>query len=164
MAFRLSGWRTLPAWFVLGLALAGLGTACASTRPTSVRRDPNTISSAEVEEMRQAGVTDLYELVHRRRPMWLRTRSERSFRLETVILVYINEARLGTVEALRGYPLHSIVALRFLDAPQAGLLPGAGSTHVDGAIVVETGARSADTSAFLPDPPPNCPEDPESPR
>lgn len=105
------------------------------------------ISAAEIEEMRLAGVRDLHELVNRQRPAWLRIRSERSFQLQTTILVYVNETLLGSVDALRGYPLMSINSLRYLDAPQAMLLPGGGSYHVEGAIVIRTGGRAADTAA-----------------
>jgi hypothetical protein len=72
--------------------------------------------------------------------------------LPTTVLVYVNETRLGGLDALRGYPLLSVASLRYLDASQAGLLPGAGSAHVEGAIVIRTGGRRVDTSAARPPP------------
>lgn len=119
------------------LALGLLLAACAS-RSAAGGRNPNVISGAELEELRSSGVADLYELISRARPRWLQVRTERSLQLETVILVYHREVRLGGLEALRGYPLTAVTSLRYLDAAQAGLLPGAGSAHVEGAIVITT--------------------------
>jgi hypothetical protein len=113
--------------------------ACASgAGGTGTRTNSNTIDSAQIEDMRRAGVRDLYELVDRLRPRWLQIRSDRSLQLETIILVYHHDTRLGGVETLRGYPLTGITSIRYLDAAQAGLLPGAGSVHVEGAIVINT--------------------------
>ncbi|HUF25826.1 MAG TPA: hypothetical protein VMM18_02495 [Gemmatimonadaceae bacterium] len=148
-ASRGFGERSAPRTrLVMALALACVAAGCAGAgRSGSERRDPNLISPAEIEEMHQAGVRDLYELVNRQRPIWLQRRPERSLQLETTILVYLNEARLGGIDALRGYPLLSVVSLRYYDAAQAMLLPGGGSAHVEGAIVIRTGTRPADTSS-----------------
>ena len=130
-----------PLAFALTLAtLACAGTGMASPE----RRSQTLISTDEIREAQQTGVRDLFELVNRQRPRWLQTRTERSLQLETLVLVYHNETRLGGIEALRGYPLLSVISLRYLDAAQAMLLPGGGSAHVEGAIVIRTGARSGD--------------------
>jgi hypothetical protein len=53
------------------------------------------------------------------------------------LLVYMNNARLGGVDALRQLNASSIDSLEFLDAAKAtATLPGIGSTAVTGAIVV----------------------------
>lgn len=118
-----------------------LCTACAgSTRRSNTASNPNLITRAEIEDARQSGVRDLHELVDRVRPRWLQTRSQRSLALETVVAVYHNETRLGGVEILRGYQLDAVNMLRYLDAAQAMLLPGIGSAHVEGAIIITTGA------------------------
>jgi hypothetical protein len=127
--------RRTTATLVLPLLLLA---ACASTGGTGPGRDPNVIGADEVEQYRAAGTRDLQELVQRARPAWLRTRGERSINLSTSILVYQNQARLGTIEVLRDLSILNVVSLRYLDAARAGLLPGAGSEHVEGAIVVET--------------------------
>jgi hypothetical protein len=124
------------------LALVLLTSACAGAGRGADVRDRNAISSAELEQMRQAGVRDLYEAVNRLRPRWLDVRTNRSLQLETVVLVYVNDSRLGGVEALRDYPLTNVASLRYLDSAQAGLLPGAGSVHVEGAIVISTMPRT----------------------
>ena len=117
-------------------------SACASGGGGAGARDRNMISGAELEQMRQAGVRDLFEAVTRLRPRWLDVRTSRSLQLETVVLVYVNDSRLGGIEALRDYPLTNIASLRYLDSAQAGLLPGAGSVHVEGAIVISTMPRN----------------------
>jgi hypothetical protein len=127
---------------VLALAAACLAAACAGQgRVSGAQRNASLIAAEEIQEQQDAGVRDLFELVSRQRPAWLQTRTERSLQLETTVLVYHNETRLGGVDALRGYPLLSVTSLRYLDAAQAGLLPGAGSAHVEGAIVIRTGSR-----------------------
>ena len=119
--------------------LAVVAIACTGARPGSGARSQNLITRAEIEEQRSAGVRDLQELVERLRPRWLTIRSERSLQLQTIVLVYLNNARLGGIEVLRGYPISDgILSLRYLDSAQAGLLPGAGSAHVEGAIVIST--------------------------
>ncbi len=55
-----------------------------------------------------------------------------------MIAVYHHDTRLGNLDALRGYPLLSVTSIRYLDAAQAMLLPGAGSSHIQGAIVIST--------------------------
>lgn len=120
------------------LAVACLAVGCSARGGTGGGRNMNVITAAEMEEQRQAGVADLYELINRARPRWLQIRNERSLQLETVILVYHRDVRLGGTEVLRGYPLTSVTSIRYLDAAQAMLLPGAGSAHVQGAIVITT--------------------------
>ena len=123
------------------LLSASLLTACAgSKRAGSTARNPNLITRAEIEDARQSGVRDLYELIDRLRPSWLQTRSQRSLALETLIAVYQNETRMGGVDILRSYRLDAVSSLRYLDAAQAMLLPGIGSAHVEGAIIITTAA------------------------
>src|SRR5688500_12827375 len=81
---------------VLALAAVCMGTACAGQgRVASGQRNPQLIAAEEIQEQQDAGVRDLYELVSRQRPSWLQTRTERSLQLETTVLVYHNETRLG---------------------------------------------------------------------
>lgn len=118
-----------------------LVSACAGRRDGAVARAGNVITAAEIEQHRRAGVRDVLELIERARPRWLQVRLERSLQLETTLLVYVNETRLGRTDALRNYPLDQISSIKYLDAAAAGLLPGAGSAHVEGAIVISTAIR-----------------------
>lgn len=123
-------------------ALVLLAVACAGSRSSGGGRNPNLITAGEIEQHRSAGVRDLYELIERARPRWLQIRTERSLQLPTVVLVYHNNSRVGGIETLRNYLLSTpIASVRYLDAAQAGLLPGAGSAHVEGAIVISTDVR-----------------------
>ncbi len=81
---------------------------------------------------------NVYEAIEQLRPLWLQGRGSRSVRLGTGILVYQNRSRLGGLEALRDIPLNAVASVRYLDSAAAGQLPGAGSQHVEGAIVVYT--------------------------
>ncbi len=132
---------------LLVLMVACLTAACATAHPAGMsRRNPNVISLEEIEQGRREGVRDLYELIERDRPLWLQTRSPRSLELPTVIAVYHHQMLLGGVDMLRGYQLTSVTSIRYLDAAQAMLLPGAGSSHFEGAIVIST-AVVRDTSS-----------------
>lgn len=125
--------------------------ACAGARPggTAVS-NPNLISISDIEQAREDGVRDLYELIDRSRPRWLIGRTPRSLQLQTVIAVYHHETLLGGVDVLRGYPLVNVTSVRYLDAAQAMLLPGAGTTHVEGAIVISTALPRDSGSARVP--------------
>ncbi|MGH7467377.1 MAG: hypothetical protein ACRENP_05260 [Longimicrobiales bacterium] len=126
-------------WWVLALlALAG----CAGGQRTRANRGSSStvITAAEIADAQQAGLRDLYDLIELSHPRWLRVRGERTSNVRTVVLVYHNTTRVGGVDVLRNYPLTSIISVRFLDAGQAALLPGAntGGTFVAGAIMIST--------------------------
>ncbi len=139
-AFRISEVvrRVLKPGWVPALAACGMlsmgGWACAS-QPGGGPGDPNMISAEEVEA---AEVNNAYELIERLRPMWLRSRGGRSTRLETEIVVYLNRAMVGGIDALQDIPIEVVRTVRVLDAAEAGRLPGLGSRHVERAILVET--------------------------
>jgi hypothetical protein len=132
--------------------IAGIASAaCAGKRAGDAGpRDPNTITLEEIAQADEEGIRDLYELIDRQRPRWLQGRTPRSLNLPTVIAVYHHETLLGGIDVLRGYPLASVTSLHYLDAAQAMLLPGAGSSHIEGAIVIST--RIAPDSGLGPPP------------
>ena len=96
------------------------------------------------EEIMATGATNLYDVVVRLRPMWLRGRGVQNFGGQTgMILVYQDHVRMGEVSALRDMPPNYVVSLRFLDAASAAALPGIGPREiVGGAIVVSTPATA----------------------
>ena len=131
--------------------VACLAAACAGAHSAGMsRRNPNVISLDEMAQAWRDGVHDLYELIERDRPRWLIARNPRSFELPTVIAVYHNETLLGGVDVLRGYQLVSVTSIRYLDAAQAMLLPGARSAHIEGAIVISTAVVRDTGSVPLP--------------
>jgi hypothetical protein len=111
---------------------------CSSARQGGVSTTPDLISEEEIAQYMRNGTSNLHELIQRARPRWLESRGDRSLRLETVILVYQNQQRLGGLDALRELRPDNVVRIRRLDASRAGLLPGARDDHVEAAIVVET--------------------------
>jgi hypothetical protein len=121
------------------LAVTALAASCKSApRASAGNMNPTLLTQADIERGQSEGVRDLHELISRMRPRWMDVRQDRSLRLATQIVVYQNNSRLGSVEALRGYPLANITSVRYLDAAQAGLLPGAAGGHIEGAIVIST--------------------------
>ncbi len=118
--------------------LAVLAGGCASggaERNGAPAPDRNHITT---EEIRSVSARDAYELVQRLRPDWLRPPLGRSARFDTVIGVYYDSSRLGDVQSLRSIEAAGITSIRFLDAAQARGLPGQGTQHMAGAIVVST--------------------------
>jgi hypothetical protein len=116
------------------LVLAVTTVACFGTRGDSaLGADPDVLS---FEDVRASSARNAYELVERQRPRWLRPGPDRSLRLDTVILVYLDGVRLGGLDTLRDLELGTIGTLRVLDGSQAGHLPGLGSQHVERVILV----------------------------
>lgn len=123
---------------VLLLLVALLLPACASGGARPLHGDPDRLEPADIE---QADAHNALEVVQRLRPRWLTHRTDRSTRLETVILVYLDGARLGGLEELREIPVLMIQSMRLLDAAEAGMLPGLGSQHVERVIMISTRSR-----------------------
>jgi hypothetical protein len=116
-------------------------------------RDRDIIVQSEIVA---SGATNAYDLLQTRRPRWLNARGTNTFREEgratgvtadgrslrleqgsdPSIIVYLDRARLGSVERLREIPVSSFVSVRFLDARTATLQFGSGHDH--GAIVLLT--------------------------
>jgi len=123
---------------VLTSAAAVATLACSSARQGGVAANPELIAQEEIAQHMSTGTSNLYDLIQRARPRWLESRGDRSLLLQTVILVYQNQQRLGGIETLRELKPDNVVRIRRLDSSRAGLLPGARDDHVEAAIVVET--------------------------
>lgn len=118
---------------------AGAVTACSSaTKSNSANTRVDLLTREQI--MSVSGVNNLYEVVKRLRPRWLEARGgDRSFALPTEIVVYQDQAFLGDVEVLGQLSPEMAYQLRWLDAATASAtLPGLGSRHVAGAIVLST--------------------------
>ena len=124
------------------LGLLAVSAACATTPRAGdeIEKEQNRITRTEIEA---AEVRNAHELVQRLRPRWLVARGPRSLgTLPTSILVYVNSSRVGDVESLRQIETESIAEMEYLDGPRASAtLPGIGSAHVAGAIVIKTTPR-----------------------
>ncbi len=129
-------------YLLLLLAISTIATCASASSDSGPGRDPNRITHAEIQAATDA--QNAYDLVQQLRPRWLRSRGGRSLTMETNILVYVDRSRLGGLEGLRQIQPEGIYELEYLDAARAtALLPGIGSQHVEGAIVIHTQARGA---------------------
>ncbi|MFO7893403.1 MAG: hypothetical protein R6U63_06715 [Longimicrobiales bacterium] len=131
----------IPLFAILAILL---GTACASTGARGPRQDPDVISR---EEIRSVEASNLYDVVRRLRPRWLnaeRRSGERSFgNVASGVVVYQNRSYLGNLEVLSEWSPEGIYELRWMDGARASAsLPGLGSRHVLGAIIIRTSAGS----------------------
>lgn len=127
-----------PAVLTAALLLAVV-SACATTSSDGPRRSSNVITAEEIAEL--TTVSTLYDVVHQLRPRWLTVRGGRSIGggIQTSILVYQDQTYLGGPDVLRQIGLDLVRSIEFLDGPRAAAeLPGLGSRHVDGAIVLRT--------------------------
>lgn len=126
--------RVLATATAFFLALTVFGCASAGSGGTRIRQ--NVITP---EELQASTVSDLYDLVQELRPRWLTTRGQQSFSAEPEIVVYQGQVLLGGLEMLRQLTPDMVHSLRYLDGPTASAsLPGLGSRHVQGAIVIES--------------------------
>lgn len=103
------------------------------------RPDPDYITR---DEIMSVDARDLYDVVRRLRPRWINVAqrsAERSFRLQTTVVVYQGQMYLGEIETLGNWSPSAAYGLEWLDGSTASAtLPGLGSRHVAGAIVIHT--------------------------
>lgn len=87
--------------------------------------------------------TTAYDFVIRLRPNWLRPTAPGSMgggtMMRQVTLVYLDDTRMGSLEALRQIEPSQIRSIRYLSATRAAIvLRDTGSEPISGAIVVST--------------------------
>jgi hypothetical protein len=144
---------------VIGAAVTGLllhTRSCTggipATRPVRAGREP--ITQAEIE---RNGLSsgNVYDLVYSLRRPWLNVRGTdaltegplnltvdgQTYTLqgESRLIVYLDEAKLGTVDQLRELPVAGVNQIRYYDGSEATYKWGAG--HIHGAIQVVTVAQ-----------------------
>jgi hypothetical protein len=120
----------------------GCATAGTTAQPAAKPKvDPDLILAAEFDGQ---GLRDAYDIVQRLRPNWFtrKTGGSSARRMGTSgsgLVVYLDNARMGGVDALRQLNTSAIESLRFLDAAAAtAQLPGLGSSVIAGAIVARS--------------------------
>lgn len=94
------------------------------------------------EEILDSNARSAYDLVRSVRPQWLQTRGITTVRQlagEDGIQVYMDNARMGNVAAMRSVTLGSVEYLQFFTAPEATQRWGGG--HLNGAILISTRPR-----------------------
>ena len=127
------------------LVAAAFLSACASstqgtsnTRVNTHEAAPDYITSVEVAA---TPVANVYDLITRLRPQWLRTGtgSIRGNTRSQVVAVYLDDARIGDLQSLRSISTSGVESLRYYDATRAAtVLRNPGSDPLAGAIVITT--------------------------
>ena len=120
----------------LAVILAVVTTvACTTTGRSSTagRVDRELITREELEKNH---FTTAYEAVESLHSNWLRPKGTDSFTAPTEVVVYVNANRVGSVDALKNIPVHTITSIRHFDGLTASARWGIG--HGQGAILVST--------------------------
>ena len=117
------------------VTVVALSAACASgsPNPRSSSVDNDVLRR---EELEQRGFLNAYEAVAALRPHWLRTRGLDSFRNPTQVQVYVDQSRMGGIEALRMVRIDGVGFIRYYDGTTASTRWGLG--HGQGVIYVST--------------------------
>ena len=122
---------------VLVLLLAGMVWGCASTKASREGSDPNVITR---EQIMASNANNLYDVVQRLRPQWLRVPAPTSINMNNEILVFQDQMQLGGPDALRQLGPELAFELRWMEGGRASVvLTGVMSgRHVEGVIIVST--------------------------
>lgn len=121
---------------LLVAALLGPAAGCAPAKPssdTAPRSDRNVLTS---EQLQGQTYQNAYEAIQALRSTWLKPRGSDSFNTPSVVVVYLDNVKLGGVETLQSLQLSTIQSIRHYDASAANARWGVG--HASGAIQVIT--------------------------
>ena len=126
------------AMMVLAFATLVAGGGCASNPRAGSGTSMDRITNDELVSVE--GVRNLWDVVERLRPRWLQVRAaERSLGLATNIVVFQDQTYLGDIDILHQLSPDVAYDMRWLDgATASATLPGLGSQHVAGAIIIYT--------------------------
>lgn len=126
---------------LLVASLFGLAVGCAPRQPsgdTAPRSDRNVLTT---DQLRGQPYQNAYEAIQALRSTWLKPRGSDSFNSPSVVVVYLDNVKLGGVETLQSLQLSTIQSIRHYDASAANARWGVG--HASGAIQVITVAPPA---------------------
>ncbi len=116
--------------FVMGIAAV---TGCGARQGAgSTRGDRSVITSAQIQE---GGFRTALEAVEALRRTWLIERPD-GLRTQREVQVYLDNSRLGGIQALRQISTSDIESIRFIDAATA--INRWGVDHSQGVIMVVT--------------------------
>lgn len=119
-------------FFVLTL-VAALACASSGTAGTAVRRDPNLITEQEIATSAES---NLYDVVSRLRPMFLKTRGRSTISSggSEYASVFLDGQYFGELGSLRNIVATQIHEIRYLSGPDAvsryGMRYGSGAVDV----------------------------------
>ncbi|HYD55091.1 MAG TPA: hypothetical protein VEA99_20820 [Gemmatimonadaceae bacterium] len=137
-------WR-FAAVVVACAVMIGCASKTGTQRQNVRSSSPDLITTAEIEA---TPASNAFDLVNRLRPRWLQSGSGRVASISgrsggnsqgQVLLVYLDDTRLGSVESLRSLSINGFRSLRYYDAVRATtLLRNTGNQPISGAIVIST--------------------------
>lgn len=113
--------------------LFAVGVAACAARPSGSGPPPDR-SRITGAEARASNVANALLLVQQLRPLWLSQRGVTSLRTDVPVILYVNDARVGTADRLAEYSLETVGELQHLDAGEATRRFGIG--HGSGAILL----------------------------
>ena len=110
------------------LAIA-MTLSCASATQTSSRRSRNVLTA---EDFQGQSERNLYDLISRLRPNWLRPQGGVLATGTTPVVVYVDNVRFGGVAVLADMPLQEVEQVRFVDGTDAATRYG---MNTDGGVI-----------------------------
>src|SRR5438105_11488913 len=108
--------------------------ACTTGRSATVGRVDRELITRE--QMEKNHFTTAYDAVESLHSNWLRAKGTDSFATPTEVVVYVNENRVGGVDALKNIAVQTITSIRHIDGLSASARWGVG--HGQGVILVTT--------------------------
>ena len=119
---------------LLSLALLGcLSSQSAQSGQPASRGDRRILTGAELREQHY---NSAYEAIEALRGNWLVARGPDSFASPSVVLVYMDNVKLGGIETLRAVEISTLESIEHLDANSATARWGVG--HGAGVILITT--------------------------
>lgn len=121
----------------LGSALLALSlaSACVST-PRSARSSSSDVSAITSAQLAERHYQNVFQAVQALRSNWLSTRGFDSFSTPSQVVVYVDDARFGGIEALTNLSVQGVASVTHLNGIDATARWGIG--HSAGVIAVHT--------------------------
>lgn len=110
--------------------------SCAPAQPGSVRGPRPSADVITREEIRETGMSDLYTIVERLHPNWVRTLGSQGGER---VGVFVDGTLMGGLGALRGIPVRRVVRIRYLNERRIFELGQHQREGLTGALMVEIG-------------------------
>lgn len=127
-------WNPLrPALAAAALALAGCALMGGSQLPGGARVRFDLITQDQIVT---SGLSDLYEVIRKQRPYWIRKAGDDTSENPGIVHVYLNGAPYGRLEQLRSISLGDVAYVRWIEGIEAASRWGL--DHERGVIYVST--------------------------
>ena len=137
-AVRRAGVGTTTLDVLAGVLVAGWLAACAPglRGGSGLRRTHGDLRTLTRDELAGGHFHNAYEAVQALRGNWLLSRPHSLLSRNEVVLVYLDNIRLGDISELEEIPLEPVIYIRYFDSLQATERWGVG--HTEGVIYIST--------------------------